>query len=74
MKGATFGRRFIKEVRGPHPHLERGERVLGSLATLAHRLWVLIETTLYGFDHVLVCAPRRGDVRTILLGRAHAFF
>src|SRR5262245_22549964 len=60
-------------MRGAHPHLQRGERMLGCLAPLAHRLRVLIETLLHGLEHVLVLpsgdAPL-GAGRTLRFERA----
>src|SRR6516162_4721122 len=55
-------------MRCAHPHLERGEGVLGRLAAYAHRLRVLIETLLHGFEHVLMLPPSDQP----LLGRGAA--
>jgi hypothetical protein len=50
--GGYLRQALHQKVRGAHPHLQRRERMLGCLAPLAHRLGVLIETLLRGFEHV----------------------
>src|SRR5262252_5967633 len=52
--GGDPRQRLHQEVRCTHPHLERGEGVFSCLATHAHRLRVLIETLLHGFEYVFV--------------------
>src|SRR3954470_13308633 len=51
------------------------ERMLDCLTALAHRLWVLVEPPLHGFEHVLMLPP--GDAallsrRATILDRATA--
>jgi hypothetical protein len=48
-----------------HPHLERAEGMLHRLTAPAHRLRVLIETPLHGFDHVLVFPSRNAPLRRL---------
>jgi hypothetical protein len=70
--GGDLRQALHQKVRGAHPHLQRRERMLGCLAPLAHRLRVLIETLLHGFEHVLVLpslnAPLRSFVHCDLSG------
>ena len=58
-------RALHQKVRGAHPHLQRRERMLDRLAPLAHRLWVLIETLLHGFEHVLVLPSLNTPLRSV---------
>src|SRR5258708_21032410 len=58
--GGHARQRLRQKVRSAHPHLERAEGMLGRLAAYAHRLRVLIETLLHGFEHVFMlpsCDP-----------------
>src|SRR5499427_5636038 len=48
--GGDSRQRLHQKVRCTHPHLERGKGVFSCLATHAHRLRVLIETLLHGFE------------------------
>jgi hypothetical protein len=43
---------------GAHPHLQRAKGMLGRLATLAHRVRVLIEALLYGLQQMLMLPAR----------------
>jgi hypothetical protein len=56
--GGDLGQTFHKEVRRPHPHLQRAEGMFRRLATLAHGLGVLVETLLYGLQYMLVLPAR----------------
>src|SRR5262249_53783965 len=58
--GGDARQRLHQKVRSAHPHLECAEGVFSCLTTHAHRLRVLIETLLHGFEHVFVfpsCDP-----------------
>ena len=65
--GSDLRQALHQKVRRAHPHLERAEGMLDRLAALAHRLRVLIETLLHGFEHVLVLPSRNAS-----LGRRRA--
>jgi hypothetical protein len=54
-----------QKVRGSHPHLQRRERMLSCLAPLAHRLRVLIETLLHGFEHVFLFPSLNAPLRSV---------
>ena len=56
--GGDLRQPLHQEVRRAHSHLERAERMLDCLTALAHRLRVLVEPPLHGFEHVLVLPPR----------------
>jgi hypothetical protein len=68
--GGHARQRLRQEVRRAHPHLEGGEWMFGCLATHTHRLRVLIETLLHGFEQVLVLPSTDQS----LLGRSAAMF
>jgi hypothetical protein len=71
--GRNFRQSFHQKVRRTHPHLERAEGMFGRLAAHAHRLRVLIETLLHGFEHVPVLPSRDaplGPLRTLRFERA----
>jgi len=53
-----FRQAFHQKVRGAHPHLQRRKRISAVSSPLSHRLRVLIETLLHGFEHVLMLPPR----------------
>jgi len=50
--------RHRQEVRRPHSHLQRAERVLHRLVALAHCLRVLVETPLCCLQHMLMLPAR----------------
>jgi len=52
--GTNLRQALHQKVRCAHAHLEGRERMLRRLASLAHRLLVLIETSLHGFEHMLM--------------------
>jgi hypothetical protein len=56
--GGYARQRLHEEVRRAHPHLVCAEGMLGGLAAHAHRLRILIETLLHGFEHMLVLPSR----------------
>ncbi len=56
--GRNLRQALHQKVRRAHPHLERTEGMLGRFAAHTHRLWVLIETLLDSFKHMLVLPSR----------------
>jgi hypothetical protein len=50
--------RFHQEVDRAHARLDRAEGMLGRLAPLAHRLGVLVEPPLHGFENMLMLPAR----------------
>ena len=52
--GRYARQRLHQKVRRPHPHLQRGERMLDGFAAHTHGLRVLIEPRLRGFGDVFV--------------------
>ena len=56
--GSDLRQTLHQEVRRAHPHLQRTKGMLGCLATLAHRVRVLIETLLHGVQYVLMLPAR----------------
>jgi hypothetical protein len=55
--GGDLWQSLHQKVRGARPHLQCREGMLSCLASLAHRLRVLIETLLHGSEHVIVLPP-----------------
>src|SRR6516165_3554874 len=56
--GRNLRQALHQKMRRAHPHLESAEGMLSRLAAQAHRLWVLIETLLHGFEHMFVLPSR----------------
>ena len=56
--GRNLRQALHQKMRRAHPHLERAEGMLSRLAAQAHRLWVLIETLLHGFENMFVLPSR----------------
>ena len=51
--GGHLGQTLHQKVGRPHPHLQCAEGMFDRLATLAHRLRVLVETLLHRLQYLL---------------------
>ena len=67
--GSDLRQTLHEEVRRPHPHLQRTKGMLGCLATLAHRVRVLIEALLHGLEQVLMLPSRDSSLLTCRAAR-----
>jgi hypothetical protein len=65
--GSYLRQALHQKVRCAHAHLERRERMLRRLASLAHRLRILVQTLLNGFEHMLVLPSGNAPYGRILV-------